>query len=376
MKTLIGVLLYRPGYKVVLEQLARANPGLRADLVLTNDTGMELDIDESLVLAWGSVTVLDNPRDIFDDIPGSVDVGKLSHLRFKRIALWQNVLLLYALQKGYDNLLFWEDDQRFYFNGDEKGAFFSSQVNTLNTNRNLDICVSKRQGYLHRVPPFITGCIPGTVLTVVEKSLCLCNEIVFSGLMTKPAGGFVPYNGPSPYGGVEYFGDRPFIYAGSLAINLHSSFPCFYDVPDLPGQHFSRGNDTFFSLGFDGGMTAGEVENTYFHDPYMVAGVGGDIGECFVKPVECGSIGDFLKLIKGWLSYSGLLLRVVYPGEWKSRLREIDLLLRCLPGEFGSIYDVFREYSLRVNDDYTLYRNVLDVWREVCGEIRFRGPLV
>lgn len=374
MKTLVGVLLYRPGYKTILDQLVKANPGLNADLVLTNDTGKELDISESLTGAWGSVTVLDEPPDIFEHIRVPVNAGKLKNLRFKRIALWQNVLLLYGLQKGYDTLLIWEDDQKFYFNGDETDAFFSSQINTLNADRDIDVCVSKRRGYLHRVPPFITKHIPETVLNVLEKSLCLCNEIVFSGLLTKPAGGFIPYNAASPYGGVEYIGNRPFIYAGSLAINLHSSFPCFYDVPDLPGRNFSRGNDTFFSLGYDDGMVAREVENTYFHDPYMVTAVSENPNDCFTKPVDCGSVDNFLSLIMGWFSYSGLLLRLAFPDDWISRIEEIDSLLKHLPGEFQPIYDVFNEYALRVPHDYASYANTRDAWRTICGEIRSFAP--
>jgi hypothetical protein len=372
MKTLLGVLLYRPGYNTILEQLVKVNPGLEADLALTNDTGMELDINESLTRAWGSVTVIDDPSDIFEHIRAPVNGGKLKKLcfGFKRIALWQNTLLLYALQEGYDNLLIWEDDQVFNFNGAETDAFFSPQIDTLNRNGNIDVCVSKRRGYLHRIPPFITKHIPWTVLDVLEESLCLCNEIVYSGLMTEPGGGFVPYDAASPYGGVEYFGNRSFIYAGSLAINLRTSFPCFYDVPDLPGQHFSRGNDTFFSLGYDGGMVAREAGNTYFHDPYMVTTCNENGKDCFAKPVDCGSVDNFLTLIKGWFSYSCLLLRLAFPDDWNTRIKEIDSLLKHLPAEFESIYHVFNEYALRVGRDHTAYANTLEAWRMICGEIR------
>jgi hypothetical protein len=382
MKTLLGVLLWRPSYKTILNQLVKVNPGLKADLVLTNDTGKELDIGESLTNAWDHITVLNDPSDIFAHISMTVNTRKLKNLHFKKVALWQNTLLLYALQKGYDNLLIWEDDQIFYVNVDDQEerktpaifeqthAFFSPQINTLNTNRNIDVCVSKRQGYLHRVPPFIINHIPETVLNVLEKSLCLCNEIVFSGLLTKPAGGFIPFNEPSPYGGVEYFGNQPFIYAGSLAINLHSTFPCFYDVPDLPGQNFSRGNDTFFSLGYNGGMVAQEVESTYFHDPYMVSTLSENPNDCFSKPIDCGSVDNFLTLIKGWFSYSCLLLRLSFPYNWTSRIKEIDSLLKGLPGEFASIYNVFNQYAQRVPQDYISYTTTLDTWRMICEDLR------
>ncbi len=370
MKTLLGVLLYRPGYKKLLARLAKANPGLEADLALTNDTGMELDINDSLAETWGKVAVFDEPSDIFEQIRVPVNAGKLKQLRFKRIAAWQNALLLYALQEGYDTLLIWEDDQMFHPNGNKRDAFFSAQVNHLDTHGDTDVCVSKRQGYLHRIPPFIAAHIPVDVLSALEKSLCLCNEIVYPGLMTEPAGGFIPSHTPSPYGGVEYFGRKPFIYAGSLAINLHSTFPCFYDVPDLPGRHFSRGNDTFFSLGFDGGMVAREVENTYFHDPYMVTASSENPNGCFTKPADCGSNDNFMTLIKGWLSYSALLLKYVFPYDWNARLKEIDSLLRNLPGEYASIYQVFHEYARRVLQDYALHANTLESWRTVCEEIR------
>lgn len=381
MKTLIGVLLYRPGYKKVLEQLVKANPGLDADLVLTNDTGLELEINESLTRAWGSVTVFDQPANILQHVHAPGNGGKLEHIPFKRIAAWQNALLLYGLQKGYDTLIIWEDDQLCYFDSyvdflvDSPGeeAFFAPQVEVLANEPDVDVCVSKRQGYLHRIPPFISRHFPADVLDVLEKSLCLCNEIVYTGLMTEPGGGFVPCNEESPYGGVEYFGDRPFIYAGSLAINLRSQFPCFYDVPDLPGYRFSRGNDTFFSLGFDSGMNAREAGNTYFHDPYMLSAQCGNPGDCFVRPMECGSVESFLNLIKGWFTYSCLLLRLAFPNEWKSRIKEIDSLLKQLPGEYRSIYDVFSGYAQRVPQDYTAREYTLDTWRAVCGEIRARA---
>lgn len=370
MKTLLGILLYRPGYNTALAQLAKANPGLEADLVLTNDTGKKLDISEPLLNAWGSVTVLDEPADIFQHTRLPISKEKWKGLCFKRIASWQNALLLYAREKGYDTLIIWEDDQVFYHDGNEERAFFSPQIDTLANNEDVDVCVSKRRGYLHRVPPFIVKHIPVSVLKILEKSLCLCNEIVYTGLLTKPGGGFIPYGEPSPYGGVEYFGGLPFIYAGSLAINLHSSFPCFYDIPDLPGCRFSRGNDTFFSLGFDGGMKAKEVESTYFHDPYMVTTISDDPCVCFEKPMDCGMVANFMNLIKGWLSYSCLLLRLTFPYDWKSRINEIDSILKHLPWDFESIYQVFKAYAQRISYDYTAHQTTLDTWRRALAHLR------
>lgn len=369
MKTLLGVLLYRPAYHRLLEQLKKANPGLNIDLVLTNDTGSPLKLCPSVTEAWHSVKVFDEPAELFE----------AADLRFKRIASWQNALLLYALKEGYDTLIIWEDDQVFFENGNEMGderpAFFSAQIETLKRNEGIDVCVSRRRGYLHRIPPFICGCIPGDVLKILEQSLCLCNEIVYTGLMTEPGGGFVPNHVPSPYGGVEYFAGRPFIYAGSLAINLHSDFPCFYDVPDIPGNFFSRGNDTFFSLGFDKGIVAREVENTYFHDPYMVTASADNPYDSFATPVDCGAPDNFMNLIKGWFTYSGLLLRLAYPDEWKPRLNEIDAMLKHLPPEYRSIYYVFKEYARRVSRDYSSHAHTLDKWRRKCEEIRSHSPI-
>jgi hypothetical protein len=102
----------------------------------------------------------------------------------------------------------------------------------------------------------------------------------------------------------------------------------------------------------------------------MATSMGESDDIAFTKPVECGNVANFLSLIKGWFSYSCLLLRLVFPEDWPERVQEIDGLLKNLPGEFQSIHDIFLEFVRRVDLDYSLHQQTLDLWLQLCDQIR------
>ncbi len=131
----------------------------------------------------------------------------------------------------------------------------------------------------------------------MEEALCLCNEIVFPGLLTGRAECFVPDDASSPYGGIESFGGRKFIYVGSSTINLNVPFPCFFDVPDLDNHNISRGNDVFLSMAYGRGAKLKEAENRYFHDPNLFSRKSDPSIDCSREPVDFFDWKRFFSLI-------------------------------------------------------------------------------
>jgi len=232
------------------------------------------------------------------------------------------------------------------------------------------VCVSKRLGYLHKVPPYLNRHISDNILEILEDALCLCNEIVFPGLLIGAGGCFVPHGAFSEHGGIEYFAGRKFIYAGSAAINLKSEFPCFFDIPDLDGHNFSRGNDVFFSLAYGREANLKEAESRYFHDPHLFSLHADNLISSFKEPLDFFDEKRFFSLINGWLSYGPLLLKLSYPFDWHIRINEVKSILKNLPSCFHSTHNIFCSFADRVHDDFDLYHNIQCSWKMLCDQIR------
>ncbi len=370
MKFLVAVLLWRPSYPFILEQLARANPSLELDVVLTNDTGQSLQIPESILCKFNQIKIFNSPNDLFVHCPEYLDIQSFHEIinQFKGTCLWENILLIYALANNYDSIIFWEDDQIPIWEGGND--FFSSQLLMLHAEKDAHLCISKRLGYLHKVPPYLKKYMSNNILHILEEALCICNEIVFPGLLTGEAECFIPYGTISQYGGIESFAGRKFIYAGSTAINLKNEVPCFFDVPDLNGYNFSRGNDVFLSLAYGQDAKFIEAESSYFHDPLLFSQGKGDLISSFKEPIDFFDKNNFLYLINGWLSYGPLLLRLSYPNDWQIYINDVKSILKTLPFNFSPMYRNFCTFSDRVHNDFYLFQHIQCSWKNTCDQIR------
>ncbi len=365
MRILLGVVLWRPSYEIILRTLVEANPTLKVDLALTNDTGSNLTIGEDISSHFGKITIFNGLEDLFLQCPDMPE-AEIEDLfaSFKTVSFWQNLLLLYSKARRYDVLLLWEDDQFPLCNNPTD--FFSAQIEALQADPGLHASVSKRVGYLHRVPASINQSFSRRSLELLERAFCLCNEIVYPGLFVSHGGAFVFPNEDSPYGGIEHFEGFPFIYAGSLAINARADCSCFYTVPDLPNQSYSRGNDVFFSLGHKP-FAVHEVAQSYLHDPWLSLLEGETSASCRTLQLEGGGRQEFLDLIMGWLSYAPLLLRLTVPTEWECRLKRVRQLLER--AEVPGLCEALDAFSAKTHQDHEHFQETRTRWKQVCAAL-------
>jgi hypothetical protein len=108
----------------------------------------------------------------------------------------------------------------------------------------------------------------------------------------------------------------------------------------------------------------------HFHDPHGVL-LHRAIRQWHEITVEYpqGLEAKFVNLVKGWLSYAPLYLRLEV-SDWQAKIREIADALRTLPGVHRAFFEQFQCYRARVAQDYENYQRLGEGWRTLITHLQ------
>lgn len=303
----------------------------------------------------------------------------------------RNAIMYFALKKGMDYLLFWDDDEYPYANvkGEDGNIIWKKQSNLLehlNVISYSDVTVGHRCGNMSPVPyiEFEEGSEKEQKFK--EYIDAVSNECIswknIQKMMKSEDNGMAFAETDITEGKdkivLKHVGISSWLYGSGICINLThiDKIPAFYNPP------FARGEDTFFCTLLSEAKVV-QVPTYHFHDSFLkyTGIVRGKFPKKFEKPaLDDKAIGErFLKASIGWIKYKPLLMYIM---QRHTYLHDIEIAKEQLKNSIEKIDEIFpnndflclvgelEKYDEAVQRHYNEYLKTNDVWNRIKVQIR------
>jgi hypothetical protein len=358
--TLLGIVTRGgPNFFDVVHRLAESNHDLPLSLLIYKTKPFDCTLSPTLQASFRDIQIVDDAY--FCQTSSGLDPAAhalFSHL--DNVALWKSRMLFYAYGKGYDALILWDEDQYPIWT-DQSAAYFEPLLQPLAAG--YTIASAQRCGYLNGYPLDIHTKVEPQILATLEHCLTMSNEITYPGMFLAPETGFVGHG--QAFQGQAKWVEGKWIASGECAYNLRKDvLPLFFQPPK------ARGEDTFFSTMLNDPAAIYHAPVAHFHDPHGVL-LHRSVRKWDEITVEYpqGLEAKFVNLVKGWLSYAPLYLRLEAL-DWKTKIGEIADALRTLRGPHRAFFEQFQAYRARVEQDYENYQRLGDNWRTLITHLQ------
>lgn len=294
----------------------------------------------------------------------------------------RNTLMYYALLRGMDYLLFWDDDEypvACIKQEGKKEITWKKQDNLAKQYeyiQNADVTIGYHCGYISPIPYVelnedVDEKLFGDYIEAISNDIISWNSI--KEKFVKDNG--ITYAdeqiaaGKNPYE-IEFKNGGKWVAGSTLCINLKNidKIPAFYN-PDG-----ARGEDTFFSTKLDGTKVL-KVPVYHFHDGFLKYTniLHGTYPKTLRKiKVEDEQIAKrFIQASRGWIKYKPLFEYITNPENYKSKMKNIHEKLELGIPEINKLFegeqcnvllDDLEKYNRNVKKHYEEYIKTNEIW--------------
>jgi hypothetical protein len=200
-------------------------------------------------------------------------------------------------------------------------------------------------------------------LATLERCLTISNEIAYPGMFLDGETEFVRYGGTLQKSAKWTAGK--WVASGECAYDLKAGvLPLFFQPSG------ARGEDTFFCTRLNDPNAIYRSDTAHFHDPHgtLVATCPQNWHEVGITYPRCID-WKFTNVIKGWLGYAPLYLRLEDP-NWREHIEAIAHELSRLSGPYRLFFTQFHSYTERLAQDYAQYQRLGDQWFNLVSKYR------
>jgi len=295
----------------------------------------------------------------------------------------KNLVYMEAIKRGYDVVLFWDDDEYplacslsddliSWLQTDILGAHISAY-----TDFAADVAFGFFTGYASPVPLNLDQRFSGSTAYRLGDALSVASDVVDANTFIKTDQIFKGLDGGClKFKEIEPIDGGKWISGGNLSVRVDAVrkavVPPFYAPPS------TRADDTILSMGLDNAKVI-QVPAVIFHDAF------GEYRSLKSKSypgklirnsdVDTHQVERFCGALKGWLGYAPIMLRIRHGESFYShiekmmdRLELLDAdLFRDLPEarkmfDGASSSDILRRFSENVETDFRTMRECYGAW--------------
>ena len=302
----------------------------------------------------------------------------------------RNLILIEAVRRNYDTVLFWDDDEYpvaclregsrlRWISTDVFGAHLSGG------GPDTDVRSGFRTGHALPIVPDLQRQVSPATARALGEALAFGTEFIDPDFVLDPGSSLlIPEAVPAPAEIAAANGGK-WVAAANLSIRVASvregRIPAFY-IP-----FGGRGEDTIFSMQLDQAKAC-RVPSGIFHDCFLdhTAILAGDLPTTFDRPVDPNRAAEyarrFANALRGWFSYSPLMLWLRDPSAYGETLGRVAKLLevvdRRLPAEFPGLAEalgarltaIFQTAAAAKDRDYAQLRLTNDAWTRLLPLLR------
>jgi len=300
----------------------------------------------------------------------------------------RNTLMYYALMKGMDYLLFWDDDEYpvACIKDEEKNEIVWKEQDNVYQHykyiQNADVTIGYHCGYISPIPyvELNKDVDEGLFANYIEA---ISNDIIsWSSIREK----FVKDNGVTYAKNEIAIGEGVYeikkenggkwVAGSTLCLNLNNieKIPAFYNPEG------ARGEDTFFSTLLDDAKVL-RIPVYHFHDGFLK--YTNILSRKYPKNLRKIRLEDeviarrFIQASRGWVKYKPLLLYITDIENYKERINESYEKLKTGISEINKLFENedcnillqdFKEYDNNVKKHYEEYIKTNEIWNKLKKE--------
>jgi hypothetical protein len=300
----------------------------------------------------------------------------------------KNIAVLEALHRGYDLVLFWDDDEYPVVCCQDEGGLSWIHTDVLSAHMGdnlaaIDVGFGFTSGYDSPVMPGIETILSRETAYLLGEAFTLGTEFITPDFFVKPEQTFLLPSSVPPYADIQSCNGGKWVTGGNLSFRISSiragKIPPYYTPKD------SRGDDTILSMQLHAACVV-RVPSGTFHDCFLkhTKITQGIYPETFVNQSVSGEqyLKRFAAAIQGWIAYGPLMIRIRDGDQAHSTIRQMSDLLwqvdQRLPIEFpdlvaqirgGSLSSLFEEYTACVDAQYDELQLANVAWQALCSRI-------
>ena len=300
----------------------------------------------------------------------------------------RNTLMYYALMKGMDYLLFWDDDEYpvACIKDEKKNEIVWKEQDNVYQHykyiQNADVTIGYHCGYISPIPyvELNKDVDEGLFANYIEA---ISNDIIsWSSIREK----FVKDNGVTYAKNEIAIGEGVYeikkenggkwVAGSTLCLNLNNieKIPAFYNPEG------ARGEDTFFSTLLDDAKVL-RIPVYHFHDGFLK--YTNILSRKYPKNLRKIRLEDeviarrFIQASRGWVKYKPLLLYITDIENYKERINESYEKLKTGISEINKLFENedcnillqdFKEYDNNVKKHYEEYIKTNEIWNKLKKE--------
>ena len=304
----------------------------------------------------------------------------------------RNTVMYYALKKGMDYLLFWDDDEYpLACVKDEEGKIkWMKQRNVVShleyfEKENADVTRGYHCGYISPIPSipysedvteedfknFIEACGNEAVNWAnIKERFEKDNGVTFADKDIA--------EGKGAYEILETPTSKKWVAGSTLGINFKNidRIPAFYNPPE------ARGEDTFFSVNLTKAKVL-QIPVYHFHDGFLkyteIMNGHKPRKLKLINPEDDADVERrFLKVSTGWIKYKPLYMYIMdrenYDENIKTAKKQLAKSIKKISGYFenggfAQLPDILQEYDENVEDHYKDFIQTNKIWDFLKKEI-------
>jgi len=305
----------------------------------------------------------------------------------------RNTVMYYALKKGMDYLLFWDDDEYpLACIKDEDGKIkWMKQRNVVShleylVNENADVTRGYHCGYISPIPsiPYDENVTEDDFKNFIEA--CGNEAVNWESIKEK----FEKDNGVTfadkdiaegkgAYEIQETADSKKWVAGSTLGLNLThiDKIPAFYNPPE------ARGEDTFFSFKLTNSKVL-RIPVYHFHDGFLkyteIMNGHKPRKLKLINPEDDSDVEKrFLKVTTGWIKYKPLYLYMMDKEHYDENIRTAKAqLAKSIKkistyfehGGFAQLPDILQEYDENVEEHYEEYLRTNEIWNRLKAAMK------
>jgi len=297
----------------------------------------------------------------------------------------KNLVYLEAFKRGYDIVLFWDDDEYPYVCVVDDESISWMQTDILGAHLlayekySADVAFGFFTGYASPIPAILNSRLSEETAIGLGDALSVASDVVNKKTFIDVHKIFIGLKCDNfDIKEIEMIDGGKWVSGGNLSVKvksvMHGVVPPFYTPPA------TRADDTILSMGLDSAKVV-QIPAGIFHDAFgeyeeIRTGVFPDRIKRNIKDVN--QLKRFCFALRGWLGYAPIFLRIKNPKFFKGNINKMlskivaidDVLVNELP-ELKKVFSkqkasmVFGGFVARVENDYILMRKSYDEWKKI-----------
>ena len=296
----------------------------------------------------------------------------------------KNIILLNAILKGYDMVLFWDDDEYpvICMQNDTSVVWQNTDILTAHLreiSNGADVATGFWTGHVFPTIPDIHKILHYNTATLLGEALGLGTETHSRNSFVDPTlwfhiGKLIP-----EINEIKAINGGKWVSGGNISVNVQSVLegivPPYYTPVD------SRGDDTIFSMHLSRAKVM-SVPSGAYHDMYLdypkICRENFPKNPGFIEGNNEKYMSRFAFALRAWLAYAPLFIKLKGDGTYKSVAREMISLLRIVDSTLfqeipklklimndQTLADLFEFYLNNVESQYQDLQLCYDAWQSL-----------